>query len=84
MFEETEKMLWKDHYSKIILEGDIEYRKYMFGDESIGIPWCAGYAIWYRIIRQFLINTPGITFRKLLEMRPIDIYRISGYELSML
>lgn len=82
MSEETEKRLWEEQYSKIILEPEqnVDYGKFMFGDTPGGIPWCAGYAMGYRIVQQFLRDYPDTTFRQLLEMRPLDIYRMSGYE----
>ncbi len=79
MSKETEKVLWDNHYSKIYPEQDVDYGKYMFGDEANGIPWCAGYAIGYRIVQQFLVRNPDTTFVKLLEMRPLDLYKLSGY-----
>lgn len=79
MSKETEKALWEKHYSKVFLEEDVDYGKYMFGDEANGIPWCAGYTIGYRIIQQFLLSNSNTTFSKLLEMRPLDIYKLSGY-----
>jgi Predicted Zn-dependent protease len=82
--KESEKDLWKNQYSKVVLKQDVDYCKYMFGDESIGIPWCAGYAIGHRIVNQFLINNPNITFGMLLEMQPLEIYRKSEYSSSLL
>lgn len=79
MSEASEIALWENHYSKIVLEQNVDYRKFMFGNESSGIPWCAGYAIGYRIVQQFLEKNLNITFRQLIEMRPTDIYRISKY-----
>lgn len=79
--EDKEKSLWKDLYSNIILEPEqnVDYGKYMFGDESCGIPWCAGYAIGYRIVQQYLKSYSTTTFSQLLEMHPLDIYQKSGY-----
>lgn len=79
MSNDTEQALWENHYSKIIVEQDVDYFKYMFGDHNSEIPWCAGYAIGYRIIQRFLINNPDTSFRKLIEINPIDIYTLSGY-----
>jgi uncharacterized protein YjaZ len=79
MSEASEKALWENHYSKIVLEQNVDYCKFMFGNESCEIPWCAGYAIGYRIVQQFLRKNPNITFRQLIELRPTDIYKISKY-----
>lgn len=80
MSEELEQSLWEHHYSKIVLEQDVDYGKYMFGDHHSGIPWCAGYAIGYRIVQRFIAKNPQITFKELLEKRPIDIFLDSEYE----
>lgn len=79
MSEETEKCLWREHYSGLVLRSDADYGKYMFGDEAAGIPWCAGYAVGYRIVQSYLRHHPGTTMAALLETRPLDIYRESGY-----
>lgn len=79
MSDELEQSLWEHHYSNIVLEQDVDYGKYMFGDHHSGIPWCAGYAIGYRIVQRFLTKNPQITFKRLLEMRPINIFRESEY-----
>ncbi len=77
--EEAVGALWRNVYSKIVLERNVDYARYMFGDESAGIPWCAGYAVGYRIVRRFLDAHPDVGFGTLLPMRPSDIYRLSGY-----
>lgn len=79
MSEETEKRLWREHYAELVLRTDVDYPKYMFGDESSGIPWCAGYTIGFRIVQAYLKRHPGTTMTALLETRPIDIFNASGY-----
>ncbi|WP_342756625.1 DUF2268 domain-containing putative Zn-dependent protease [Kineothrix sedimenti] len=81
--ESSEQILWKRHYSKIILKQNVDYSKYMFGDKKSQIPWCAGYTVGFRIVQKFLIKNPDITFRKLVEMRPFDIYEGSGYQVPL-
>lgn len=76
---EAEEALWKEHYANLVLQENVDYCKYMFGDERAGIPWCAGYAIGFRIVQTFLASNPNVSFAKLLEMNPMDIYRESGY-----
>ena len=79
MTEECEKTLWHEHYLKLINETEVDYAKYMFGDEKHNIPWCAGYAIGFRIIQAFLKKNPQMTFKELLEMKPMEIFKQSGY-----
>ena len=79
MSENAEKRLWREHYAGLVLRYDVDYPKYMFGDETSGIPWCAGYAIGFRIVQSYLRRHPGTTMAALLEARPVDIYSESGY-----
>lgn len=65
--------LWEEKYSKLLFQKDVDYCKYMFGDQASGIPWCAGYAIGYKLVRQFLFKNPAITFRQLTELTPSEI-----------
>lgn len=77
--DDTVKRLWREHYSGLVLRTDVNYEKYMFGDEAAGIPWCAGYAVGYRIVQAYMKKFPETTMAALLEMRPADIYEASGY-----
>lgn len=76
---EQETELWERHYSKIIYSRDADYEKYMFGDPTSGIPWCAGYAFAYKIVNSFIKKHPDITFSELVEIAPADIMAKSGY-----
>lgn len=80
--EEAEKKLWNEQYSELIDRTDVNYSKYMFGD-NIDIPWCAGYAIGFRIVQQFQRRFPLTNMRELLAKRPIDIFGLSGYATLM-
>lgn len=42
--------------------------------EEEGIPWCAGYAIGYMLVQQYLKET-GETILHLLEKKPEDILK---------
>lgn len=79
MSEGTVKRLWNAHYADLMMQTDVDYEKYMFGNEKEGIPWCAGYALSYRIVQQYLKKHPHTSMKGLLEMRPLDIYHKSGY-----
>ena len=71
--------LWADQYAGRMFLQDVDTCKYMFGDEAGGIPWCAGYAVGFGIVQAFLRKHPGTTARQLLEIRPADILKQSGY-----
>ncbi|MBE6022560.1 MAG: hypothetical protein E7231_04895 [Cellulosilyticum sp.] len=79
MTSECEEALWKNHYSELITRTDVNYPKYMFGDEKNDIPWCAGYTIGFRIMQSFIKKHPEITFSALLERRPMELFEESGY-----
>jgi uncharacterized protein YjaZ len=76
--EEAEKKLWNEHFSQLIERTDVSYTKYMIGDD-LDIPWCAGFAIGYRLAQQYLKSHPNTSMRELLGKRPIDIFNESGY-----
>lgn len=79
MSSETEKHLWCKHYAHLVKQADVNYPKYMFGDEKEGIPWCAGYAIGFRIVQQYIRSHPQTSMTELLDMTPSDIFTESGY-----
>lgn len=77
--KEQEIELWDNEYSKLLNDTDVDYCKYMFGDNAAGIPWCAGYFFGYRIIDAFKKNHPHISSKELIEMSSEEIYSMSGY-----
>ena len=77
--DETVSKLWETHYANLTGRTDADYCKYMFGDEDGGIPWCAGYAVGYRIVQKYLLRHPEVGFSELLEKQPADILAESGY-----
>lgn len=70
--------LWNTHYKDNVLKRDMDYVKYMFGKEEEGIPWCAGYAIGYMLVQQYLKET-GETILDILEKKPEDILKGSKF-----
>lgn len=78
--KEQEKELWNNHYSKLLYETDYDYEKYMFGDDELGIPWCAGYFFGYQIIDSFKKHYPQISVKNLLEMSAEEIFAMSNYK----
>ena len=66
--QETEE-LWETKYSQIVNEQEVDYTAYMFGNEEQNIPWCAGYAVGYRIVQNYL-EMSGRTIVEILETKP--------------
>ncbi|WP_160687626.1 DUF2268 domain-containing putative Zn-dependent protease [Clostridium sp. C2-6-12] len=79
--KEQEKELWDKHYSKLLYETDFDYVKYMFGNEELGLPWCAGYFFGYKIMESFRKFYPKISFKNILELKPEEIFQMSKYNL---
>jgi uncharacterized protein YjaZ len=75
---EDEK-LWRK-YSLVLNSTDRSVQeRYMFGDKSLGIPWCAGYYFGYKIIKSFLKNNSDIGFDKLINIDSDKILSGSSY-----
>lgn len=77
--KEQEKELWNNHYSKLLHETNFDYATYMFGNEELGIPWCAGYFFGYNIIDSFKKLYPKISTKDMLEMNSEEIFSMSNY-----
>ena len=81
LFDMTEKEIidiWEKEYKKMVMSTDADYVSYMFGNEKMGIPWCAGYAIGYRLVQKYLhitnkkvIDIMEVKPEKLLQRLPI-------------
>lgn len=67
--EETVRCLWEEKYKVIAQSTEVDYASYMFGNEKIGIPWCAGYAVGYWLVRKYLTLT-GESAAAILERKP--------------
>lgn len=70
--EEIKLALWHKHYEGIVMKKDVDYPKYMFGDEASEIPWCAGYAVGYMLVQKYLKKT-GSSITSLVQIKPEDI-----------
>ena len=70
--ENEANILWAEKYKDIALSSDVDYEKYMFGDEKSGIPWCAGYAIGFRLVQNYLKRNKK-TVTEILEIAPSEI-----------
>lgn len=79
--EEKEMELWNRYYYDLLNETDVDYSKYMFGDDKAEIPWCAGYYFGYKIIENFRKNHPNVSIKEIIEMSAEKIYLMSNYGL---
>lgn len=79
--KKEESELWNKHYSKMLNNRNFDYVKYMFGDDEVGIPWCAGYYYGYKIIDCFKKHYPQISVKHMIEMSSEEIFEMSGYPL---
>ena len=67
--EEEIHCLWEERYYEIVNSTDVDYVSYMFGNEERNIPWCAGYAVGYRLVQNYLTMT-GKTIVEIIEIKP--------------
>lgn len=69
MQKEQIDKLWEKTYHEIVLNTDVDYVSYMFGNEEKEIPWCAGYATGFMLVQKYLRLT-GKTVVEILEIKP--------------
>lgn len=69
MSETDIERLWKDKYIDKAMDTGVDYEAYMFGNEEMGIPWCAGYAIGYMLVRRYLTSARKFAV-DILELKP--------------
>lgn len=67
--EEEIHRLWEDRYREIANRTEVDYISYMFGNQDQNIPWCAGYAVGYQLVQNYLTVT-GKTIVEILETKP--------------
>lgn len=61
--------LWEENYKEIATKSNVAYETYMFGNEKAGIPWCAGYAIGFHLVHNYLAACQKSVV-EILEMKP--------------
>ncbi|HNX14946.1 MAG TPA: DUF2268 domain-containing putative Zn-dependent protease [Oscillospiraceae bacterium] len=67
----TEMQFW-EKIKPILFSKDPQiHSKYMFGDESEGLPWCIGYSFGKAIVENYLHKQPDITFSDLIGVPPM-------------
>ncbi len=65
---ETQARLW-GRLKPVLASTDHEtYAKFMFGDESDGLPWCMGYSFGRMIVADYMKKNPGLKFPELIEI----------------
>lgn len=67
--------LWNEKYKSIWERTDVEYVKYMFGDEENEIPWCAGYSVGYMLVQKYLEHE-NKNIVDILKIKPEEMIRI--------
>lgn len=72
--EEVKEQMWRENYADIVREKNVDYVKYMFGDETADIPGCCGYAIGYMLVQKY-IRKKGVSIKSILEINPYDILK---------
>ncbi|WP_026478566.1 DUF2268 domain-containing putative Zn-dependent protease [Alkaliphilus transvaalensis] len=77
--EERENLYW-EKYQQVLDSTDRSlHNGYLFGDESIGLPWCIGYYFGYEIVKSFLRNNPQLSFTELIDIEPDMILNNSRF-----
>lgn len=69
MSENEIHCIWENKYKAIAESTEVDYVSYMFGSIENEIPWCAGYAVGYMLVQNYL----GITKKsvaEILELKP--------------
>lgn len=67
MSEDEIQCIWEDKYKAVAESTEVDYVSYMFGSVENEIPWCAGYAVGYMLVQNYL----GITKKSVVEILEI-------------
>jgi uncharacterized protein YjaZ len=76
---EQENLLWKKYTLVLDSTDRSQHSKYMFGDKSIGLPWCIGYHFGYEIVKSYLNNNPEKSFNDLIDIDSEVIFTNSRF-----
>ena len=68
--KKQENLYWDKFVPVLDSVDKSEHSSYMFGDTSIGFPWCAGYYFGYEIVKSYLKDNPQISFNDLIDIEP--------------
>ena len=69
MSEEEVSFIWDNKYKTIVESTEVDYVSYMFGNEELEIPWCAGYAVGYMLVQKYL-SIAKKSVIDILELKP--------------
>lgn len=72
MPEEAVRSIWEEKYKAVAESTEVDYASYMFGNSEMGIPWCAGYAVGYMLVQDYLKAT-NKTVCEILEVKPEQV-----------
>lgn len=76
---EADKLLWERFKPVLFSKDPSVHAKYIFGDESEGLPWCAGYSFGRAIVTGYMQKYPDTAFSELLDVTPEQIFKESRY-----
>lgn len=68
-----ETRLWEETKPILFSTDRNDFDKYMFGDETSGLPWCIGYKFGNLMINGYLRSHPQISFNQLIAVHPKEI-----------
>lgn len=77
--EEQEKSYWSKYLEVLDSTDRSVHNRYLFGDSSIGLPWCIGYYFGYEIVKSYLTNNPEVTYSQLVDTEPYTILNNSRF-----
>lgn len=76
---EQESLFW-EKYTKVLNSTDrSENTKYIFGDQSKGLPRCIGYHFGYEIVESYLKNNPEKSFNDVIDIDSDVIFKDSRF-----
>jgi uncharacterized protein YjaZ len=75
---DQERKVWKLIRPEILLKGHDRINKVMWGDKDI--PVGSGYTIGFNIVKSFKKNNPGYSDRKIIDLKPEEIFQMSKYD----
>lgn len=69
MSEDEIHCIWEDKYKAVAESTEVDYVPYMFVSIEKEIPWCAGYAVGYMLVQNYLELTKKSVV-EILELKP--------------
>ena len=69
MSEDEIHCIWENKYKTVAESTEVDYVSYMFGSIEKEIPWCAGYAVGYMLVQNYLEITKKSVV-EIVELKP--------------